>query len=267
MRMQQSIVSQVKVEKSLEKSIEQAVINIGGLQKFIQAGDRVFLKLNLNTADPFPASTALDFLQAVIHLVLKQNPAMIYLGDSCTFSQKTETVMAKKGIRSLEKISKKIKVIDFTQGKWVERKIPKGKYLKSVKLPEILDQVDRLIFLPCLKTHMMAQFTGSLKLAVGFIKPSQRLVLHLRNLQEKIADLNLVLYPSLVIMDARQCFITRGPQDGKIKKPNLILASESRVQMDIEGVKIIKQYPGNSLSNFDPVEITQIKRALALQII
>ena len=60
-------------------------------------------------------------------------------------------------------------------------------------------------------------------------------------------------------MDARKCFINHGPMEGEVKEPNLILASKNRVEIDIEGVKIIQNYPNNSLSGIDPESITQIK--------
>ena len=41
---------------------------IGNITDFIKPNDRVLLKPNFNTADPFPASTANDFLAAIIEI-------------------------------------------------------------------------------------------------------------------------------------------------------------------------------------------------------
>jgi uncharacterized protein (DUF362 family) len=162
-------------------------------------------------------------------------------------------------------MDQRIEVIPFDEHEWLKKEIPKGKYLKKVSIPKILDQVDKLILLPCVKTHFIAKFTGSLKLQVGIMKPSQRMFLHFINVQGKIADLNTIVHPDLIIMDARKCFVTRGPSEGLVKEPNLILASESRVSTDIEGVKIIQSYPENCL-NIKPEELPQIKRAKELGI-
>ncbi len=139
-----------------------------------------------------------------------------------------------------------------------------GKYLKFVFVPEILDRADKLILLPCLKTHSQAQFTGSLKLSIGFMKPSQRVRLHWRNLQEKIAELNKIINPNLIIMDARKCFINRGPSEGELREPNFILASDDRIAIDLEGIKIIQSFKGNSLENINPWKLPQIKMAIDL---
>ncbi len=256
-------VSKVKVNNNLEESISNAVKEIGGFGKFVKEGETVLLKPNFNTADPYPASTDPEFLKVVVKLVLQENPKKVIIGDSCTMSENTRQVMNKIGAFELEKIDKRIEVMPFDEHPWVKKEIPKGKYLKKVSVPKILDQVDKLILLPCLKTHFIAKFTGSLKLQVGIMKPSQRMFLHFMNVQGKIADLNTIVHPDLIIMDARKCFVTRGPSDGLVKEPGLILASESRVSTDIEGIKIIQSYPENCLDT-KAEELPQIKRAKEL---
>jgi uncharacterized protein (DUF362 family) len=129
-----------------------------------------------------------------------------------------------------------------------------------------LDEVDKLILLPCLKTHFIARYTGALKLSIGFMRPIERMPFHSRFVEEKIAELNKVINPNLVIMDARKCFITRGPMDGDVREPGLILASDSRVEIDLMGVKIIQEFPGNTIADIRPEELKQIKMARELNI-
>ncbi len=252
-------VAKIKVKKSLKGAVLEAVDLIGGLKKFISKGDSVLLKPNFNTADPYPASTDLEFLKVVVELVYDCGAKKVIIGDSSTRSLKTREVMEKIGVFDLEDMKPSPKVYAFDEHKWIERKIPSARYLKKVSVTEHLDRADKLILLPCLKTHFLAQFTGSLKLSVGFMKPSERNSLHLGNLQEKIAELNKLISPHLIIMDARKCFINGGPSDGEIREPELILASKDRVAIDIEGIRIIQSFDGNSLSDVDPLELPQIK--------
>jgi hypothetical protein len=44
------------------------------------------------------------------------------------------------------------------------------------------------------------------------------------------------------------------------------LSGTDRVALDIEGVKIIQGYPGNSLAQVDPLKIPQIKLAMEIGI-
>ena len=62
-------------------------------------------------------------------------------------------------------------------------------------------------------------------------------------------------------MDGRKCFITKGPAKGEVREPKLILASKNRIAIDVEGIKVIQSFSGNSLKNIDPWQIPQIKRA------
>lgn len=67
-------------------------------------------------------------------------------------------------------------------------------------------------------------------------------------------------------MDARKCFINQGPAQGEVKKPNLLLASTKRIPLDIEGIKIIQSFEGNSLQGIVPKELPQIKSAKRIKI-
>ena len=53
---------------------------------------------------------------------------------------------------------------------------------------------------------------------------------------------------------------------GPVREPGLIMAGTSRIEMDIAGVKLIKEYPGNSLEKIKPEELIQIKLAQELKI-
>lgn len=261
-----SKVVQIQATENIKETVSRAVAALGGFKKFVKAGEVVMLKPNFNTADPPPASTDLGFLKAVVELVYEAGAKLVMIGESSTVSLNTRKIMEEKGVLSLQESTKPPRVYIFDEGKWVKKKVPQGKYLKSASLPEILPRADKLILLPCLKTHKQAQFTGSLKLSIGFLKPSERVPMHLRHLQEKIAELNQLIRPDLIIMDARKCFINQGPSHGEVAQPNLILASTDRVALDIEGIKTIQGFKGNSLVSLDPLKLPQIRQAIELGI-
>jgi uncharacterized protein (DUF362 family) len=91
------------------------------------------------------------------------------------------------------------------------------------------------------------------------------MLLHARNLEEKIADLNLVVHPDLIIMDGRKCFISGGSACGELRNPNVVLASADRIAMDVEAIKVIESFEDSSLTD-DPWSYTQIRRAVELGI-
>lgn len=245
----------------LKKAILTVLEPLGGLDNFIKPGAKVLLKPNINTADPFPASSDPAFVRAVVELILLAGASQVVVGESSTFYQNTRKNIDKLELFEIEKIDSRVKVVSFDEGKWIKRQVVGGQYLKTISMPEILEQIDCLIFLPCLKTHFVAKFTGALKLGVGLMKPSERLMFHAKHTEEKIAELNLVFKPDLIIMDGRKCFISGGPTAGEVREPHVILASISRLEIDLEEIKIIQSFPGNNLAGIKAEDMTQIKRA------
>jgi len=259
-------VSKIITGENLRSSIAEAVGEFGGFGSIVEPGDSVLLKPNYNSADPFPASTDLEFLRCLVQLVLEQGPERVIIGESSAFNVSTSKIMDKVGVRELEALSPEVEVIDLDKSDWVQKKNPRAKYLRKVRLPGILDRVDKIVLLPCLKTHFLAEFSGSLKLSVAFMRPRERIALHFRNLQPKIAELNSYIHPNIVVMDARKCFINGGPYKGEVRASNLIMCSTDRIAIDVEGIRVIQNYPGNSLAGDDPLEIPHIKMALAIGI-
>jgi uncharacterized protein (DUF362 family) len=264
MRDGETLISKVFVRgKSLKPDILKAVGLIGGFGKTFEKGDEILVKPNFNTGDPPPASSDPDFVKAVIELLYEHGASKVTVGESSMMSLSTRKTFTETDmLRKVEEAG--AEVVFFDEGKWVKVSTV-GKYLKHVSLPAAALKAKKLIHVCCMKTHKWAKFTFSLKLAVGFMKPSERMQLHMRHLEEKIADLNLVVHPDLVIMDGRKCFVNGGPACGEIREPNLILASGDRVAVDVEAVKTIKSFEGNSLAE-DPWSYAQICRAVEQKI-
>jgi len=155
-------------------------------------------------------------------------------------------------------------VVIFGRKSWRRVKVPGGRYLKTVSIAKEALEIEKIVYVPLIKTHHTADFTGSIKLAMGFVNPFfDQIGFHVRHLKEKLAELSLLVQPDLITMDARKVFITRGPATGELRSPNLILASGSQIAIDIEGLKILKSFPGNSLPE-NIWGLTQIQHAIEL---
>lgn len=259
-----ALVSQVKATKDLKASILKAVDSIGGFKKVIKKGDKVLIKPNFNTLDPPPASSNLTFILAVAQLLYQAGASQVTVGDRSGYWLRTTKELRKVGyLKAFKK--EKINFIDFDQSEWFSVRL-KGKHLKQAAFSSEIFNWDRIIYLPCLKTHSQARFTLSLKLTVGFIHPLDRVFrLHRGNLEAKVAEINKVVSPDLIIMDARKCFISGGPSEGELRKPNLILASGDRIALDAAALKILLSYPAdNLLIHREPFRYEQISRAAQL---
>lgn len=255
------LVSKVAAKSDLRKGILNSVDLMGGFSRIIEKGDDVLVKPNYNSADPPPASTSPDFLVALVGLLYEHGAGKVVVGESSMQTLSTRRVMTKTGtIETLK--SSRAEFVFFDEGKWTEVDVG-GEYLRSVSLAETALRARKVVYCCCMKTHFRANFSLSLKLGFGFTKGSERMGFHFSHLKEKLVDLNMVLHPSLMIMDGRKCFITGGPFNGDVREPNVVLASGDRIALDVEAIKIIKSYEGSSLTE-DPWTYTQIRRAVSL---
>lgn len=255
------LVSKVSNAGNLKENILESVNLIGGFSKIVEGGDEILLKPNYNSADDPHASSDPDFVKAVVELLYEHGASKVVLGESSMQGLTTRKVMGKTGMLAKAKAAE-ADLIFFDEGKWVKVNVG-GKYLKKISLPETALKAKKLVLVCCMKTHFRAKFSMSLKLAFGFVKGSERLAFHVRNLQEKIVDLNLVVHPNLIIMDGRKCFITGGPFHGEVRTPNVVMASGDRIANDVEGIKVIKSFEGANLRD-EPWSFTQIRHAVEL---
>jgi len=250
-------------QQSLKSNVLRAVDYIGGFDKIVAKDDEVWVKPNFNTGDAPPGSSDPNFVKSVIELLYEHGASKVILGESSMLSLCTRKVLEDTGMLRLAEDAG-AEIVTFDEGKWVKVSTG-GRYLENVSLPERALTAKKLVYVCCLKTHRWARFTLSLKLAVGFMKPSERIALHSRHLEDKIADLNLVVNPNLIIMDGRKCFISGGPAHGELRTSNVILASGDRVAIDVEALKVIQTFEDAGLRD-SPWTYTQIRRAAELGI-
>jgi uncharacterized protein (DUF362 family) len=257
-----TLVSKVKVEHDLKASVVKAVELIGGPGKVISPGDRVILKPNFNSPDPYPGSSDLEFLKVVVQ-ILREAGAKVVVGESSGgIWRPTRKVMVKlDALRQLTDIGAEVIAFDDRAWDWVRVRVD-GDYLKEVTVPRSVYEADKIVYLPCMKTHQIARFTLSLKLAVGFVHPGERRSMHMRNLERKIAEFNLALQPDLIIMDGRKAFVSGGPATGELVEPGVIMASGDQIAIDVEALKILGSYKAKNRLLPNPYDSPQIVTAL-----
>jgi uncharacterized protein (DUF362 family) len=263
------LVGKAKVKTDLKTAILDAVSIIGGFEKVISPGEVVTVKPNLNTADPFPASSDSTFIRILGECLLEAGAGRLQFIESSTLYVNSRKVAINTGLADVaESLDADLVLLD--EGAWKKVDIPRGKYLKQGQIGAPLFDIGALILAPNLKTHRLARFTGAMKLLVGWIRPRERIKMHVRRLEEKVADLASYFNPSLVVMDARSCFVTGGPASGRVEHPGVILASGDMVSIDVEGVRILQECScecdAKNRLDMDVWDLPQIRHAAELGI-
>ncbi len=257
-----AVVAKVRAGQDLCASIEQVVNLLGGLNRVISRGDRVMVKPNYNSPDPPPASTDPLFLRIVVEMLLALG-AKVTIGESAGgVWRPTRNVLHRVGVDELaNKLGVELIAFEDKPDDWVKVKI-NGQYLQSVTMPRSAYEADRLVYLPCLKTHYLAGYSGALKLAFGFVSPGERRGFHLSFREEKLAEISLCWQPDIIIMDGRQAFVTGGPNRGKVVAPDILLASGNLVAIDVEAVKVLRSFPAKNKLKANPWQMEQIATAV-----
>jgi len=258
----QALVSKVRADEDIRASVERCLALLGHPRQPINRGDHVLVKPNFNSPDPYPGSTDLIFLRAVVELLLDAG-AKVTIGESSGgIWRPTRNVLRKLGVFELARhLGVELIAFEDRADDWVRVKV-NGNYLDTVCMPRSAYEADKIAYLPCMKTHSTAGFTGALKLAVGFMHPGERRALHARHLEPKIAEISLCWQPDIIIMDGRKAFVSGGPDKGQLVEPGLVLASGDPIAIDVEAMKLILAYQARNKLATDPWQSPQIVTAL-----
>jgi uncharacterized protein (DUF362 family) len=258
------LVSKVKVEGDLKTSVTKAVELIGGLEKVVSKGERVMVKPNFNSADPYPGSSDLEFVKVVIRMLTEAGAKVVVGESSGGIWRPTRRVMEKlDAVRQLTDMGAEVIAFDDKERRWdwVRVRVD-GDYIREVTVPGSVYEADKIVYLPCMKTHRFARFSLSLKLAIGLVHPGERRRMHMRNLERKTAEFSLALQPDLIIMDGRKSFVSGGPDKGELVEPGVIMASGDLVAIDVEALKILGSYKAKNRLLPNPYDSPQIMSAL-----
>jgi len=258
----QALVAKVKAGGDIKSDIKRTIALLGSLEQVVAKGDRVLLKPNFNSQDPYPGSTDPGFLRAVVELLLEVG-AKVTIGESSGGIWKpTRTVFRKVGMFELARdLGVELIAFDDKPDDWVKVRV-NGDYLSSVSMPRSAYEADKIVYLPLMKTHIRGRLSGALKLAVGFVHPGELRALHARHLEQKIAEISLCWQPILIIMDGRKTFVSGGPDKGQLEKPGVVLASGDLVAIDVEAIKVLLAYRAKNGLMADPWQLPQVVSAL-----
>ena len=130
--------------------------------------------------------------------LLNENNVSVYLVESNSNSKNADLAFDYLGFRRLEK-KYDVKCVNLSNEPYSVKKID-GFYLKSLKIPKIMETSEFFITHPKLKTHsgMKVRITGALKNQFGCLMERNKAVYH-SSIHEVIADVNLVFSPNLAV--------------------------------------------------------------------
>ena len=238
-------------EVSLHDTTRQAVDLIGGFSKFVKKGSSVLVKPNLVGGDPVPGTmTDIKVVKAVCDLAHEAGASKVMVGDSCHVGGDTTAYAENMGYFDILK-GTPYEFIDLKKGETKTLEV-NGDVIDELKVWKILDEIDTIINVPVMKTHMHVKVTLATKNVKGLLHDLSKRKMHEAGIEDALVDLAKVLRGDLNIIDGIVGSEGRAPSWGDPKPMGLILAGADPIALDVVTSEIMC---------IDPKEIQYLNRA------
>ena len=225
------------------KLVEQAIEALGGMKRFVKAGDVVWLKPNISW-DRTPeqaANTNPDAVKTVVRLCLEAGAKTVKVGDNTCHRDRSAYVTS--GIKAAaEEAGAKVLYID--KRRFRDTDIG-GASLKNIPVYPEMVEADLLISMPVVKHHSIAKVTVCMKNYMGVIE--HRSKLH-QDIDGCLRDLTVYLKPKISILDAIRILTANGPTGGDladVKRLNTIAVGTDIVALDAFGAELLGHKPAD----------------------
>jgi uncharacterized protein (DUF362 family) len=191
-------------ETKIGDMVRTVLDGLGGLGKFIEKKDNVILKPNLVTNRKYFTGATTDplIITEMIRELKSIGVSDITVADSSWVGCPTERAFSATGMKGICD-REGAKLLDLKMDKYIDVKVPEGIEVGgTIKVAQTILDADRIINLPKLKAHCQTLVTLSLKNLKGCISDDEKQRFHRLDLDRAVAELNTVIKPDLIVMDA-----------------------------------------------------------------
>jgi uncharacterized protein (DUF362 family) len=233
---------------------EQGVKALGGLESFINKGDRVLIKVNAAFATPpsLGATTHPEILAAVASQCFKVGAAQVLVTDNPI--NNPDSCFAITGIAGAAQETG-ARVITPRPSLFSPLSLPGGKLIENWPvMAGALTGVTRVIMVSPVKDHQRAIASMTLKNFYGLLG-GRRNVFH-QDINGIITELSQLLKPTLCVLDGTVSMITNGPTGGSLadlKETGTMIISTDPVAADAVGVELL----GRTLADVPYIAMAQ----------
>ena len=234
-----------------------AVNALGGMSRFVKAGDTVVVKPNMGW-DRKPeqaATTHPAVVRAIVEECLKAGAKRVKIFDNTCNDMRRS--YENSGIPAALKDLKNVDVRYVEEERYKKVNL-KGTFLKEWELYSEALKADVFINVPIAKHHALTGLTLGLKNMMG-IMGGDRGFIH-RQIEDALADLNSVVKSHLVVIDATRILTAHGPTGGSlrdVKIVNKVIASTDIVAADAVATGLFGLKPQDV-----PITVAAYKRGL-----
>ena len=244
-----------------EKMTRRALAGLGGMERFVSAGDDVIVKPNLCVAYhsyEYAATTNPWVVGALVKLALEAGAHRVRVMDY-PFGGSPEEAYARSGIQE-QVVAAGGEMEAMARLKFVKTDIPQGLDLQKCDIYDEVLNADVVINVPIAKHHSLARLTLGMKNLMGVIQ--KRSSMH-RNLGQRLADLTSRVQPTLTVVDAVRILTAHGPSGGNlddVKQLDTLIVSQDIVAADSYAATLFGLRP-NDLSYVQAATAMELGRS------
>jgi uncharacterized protein (DUF362 family) len=188
----------------VDRVLQQCLEDLGGVERFVQPGQTVVIKPNLTANAPSASggTTHVELVEAIVRMVQRRNPGRVIVAEgTATFGATLETAFPTGGWREMAARTG-AELCNLDAGPHIEVRLEKPRYPGVIPFSRLVYGADVFITVPCLKTHLSADYTVALKNSYALTPQWKRSEIHSQYLLEQaLTDLNRIRRADLTIVD------------------------------------------------------------------
>jgi len=222
------------------KTVNKAIELLGGIKRFVKPGETVAIKPNVAFARPpmLGATAHPDLVAEVARLCYKAGAKQVIVTDNPI--DDLASCFTISGIRKAASEAG-AKVILPKNHHFKHTTLERGKLIKNWPIFfEPFEKVNKLIGITPVKHHERAGASMSMKNWYGLLG-GRRNIFH-QDINTIIAELSMMVKPTLAILDGTEVMMTNGPTGGSVedlRRANTLIASTDCVAADAYGCSLL----------------------------
>ena len=223
------------------KAVDKAIELLGGIERFVKKGDKIAIKPNVAFASPpmLGATAHPELVAEMVRLCYRGGAKQVIVTDnpindptSCFMLSGVGKAASQAGAEVVLPKANLFKHTTLTGGRLI-RNWP--------IFYEPFREVDKLIGITPVKHHHRAGASMTMKNWYGLLG-GRRNVFH-QDINTIIAELAMMVKPTLVILDGTEVMMTNGPTGGSVsdlRRTNTLIASTDMVAADSYGCTLLE---------------------------
>ncbi len=279
---------------SAEDAVRHALAHVD--MSWLAKGDRVLVKIASNSHFPHPATTSPAAVRALVAELKARGAGRVVVGEQSgveyvrlvagekRFSS-TKAQLAQNGLlEAIGAAGAEAYLFDdhgYDAGYFAATPPAGSHWTQPMMLPTVVRDVDHIVYLPRLSSHVIAGYTHGLKIAVGWLRDDSRNHLHLdaASFYEKYCEINYAAEIQarlrLCVTLAESVLLHFGPDHGTVyaADPRLVVASRNLASHELVTSGIVTylsgvvapepglHYQTSAADSFNQLFVTQVVAA------